>query len=108
MVLDDASKHKYVTQIISESKAKHKVLETVYYQTYLAKFYVDRDKIDMYREVLKEIEEIVNSNKHYSNEATYIMRKQKTAAFILSNFWTEQAQFLKANENYSEGIKCLE
>nr|XP_034332147.1 uncharacterized protein LOC105339619 isoform X3 [Crassostrea gigas] len=112
LLLDDASKHKYIIQMISESKTENKVLETVYYQTCLAKFYVDRDKIDMCMDLLEEIEDIVKSNENLSNEASHIKRKQKSkdhiAALILSKFWTEKARFLNANENYSEAIKSLE
>uniref|UniRef100_A0A8W8J315 Nephrocystin 3-like N-terminal domain-containing protein n=1 Tax=Magallana gigas TaxID=29159 RepID=A0A8W8J315_MAGGI len=112
LVLDDASKHKYIIQMIAASKTENKGLETVYYQIVLAKFYNDKDKIDMCRKLLEEIEDIVKSNENLSNEAIYIKRKQKSkdhiAALILSKFWTEKARFLNANENYSEAIKCLE
>lgn len=98
--------------MIAASKTENKGLETVYYQIVLAKFYNDKDKIDMCRKLLEEIEDIVKSNENLSNEAIYIKRKQKSkdhiAALILSKFWTEKARFLNANENYSEAIKSLE
>lgn len=111
IVLDDASKHKHIIQMISESKAKSNDLETMFYQTSLAKFYIDRNNIDMCMELLEEMKDIVKSNEIFSKEADYIKRKRisknHSEALILSRFWTVQAQFLNANENYDEAIDCL-
>lgn len=97
--------------MITASKAESNVLETVFYQTSLAKFYIDKDKIDMCMELLEEMKEIVKSSENLSNEADYIKRKRKSKnhpeALILSRFWTVQAQLLNASENYNEAVKCL-
>uniref|UniRef100_K1PD23 Nephrocystin 3-like N-terminal domain-containing protein n=1 Tax=Magallana gigas TaxID=29159 RepID=K1PD23_MAGGI len=102
LVLDDASKHKYIIRMISASKTDNKGLETVYYQIVLAKFYNDKDKINMCRELLEEIEDIVKSNENLSNEAIYIKRKQKSKDHIAALILKAVMYLAEANANYKE------